>query len=43
MGGNFKLRWIRKKPLSLATIEKKLGVDAKDEILKATDGYEPDF
>ncbi len=25
LGGNFKLRWIRKKPLSLATIEKKLG------------------
>jgi hypothetical protein len=42
LGGNFKLRWIRKKPLSLATIEKKLGVDAKEEMLKATDGYEPD-
>jgi hypothetical protein len=42
LGGNFKLRWIRKKPLSLATIEKKLGVEAKDEMLKATDGYEPD-
>lgn len=26
LGGNFKLRWIRKKPLSLTTIEKKLGV-----------------
>ena len=39
LGGNFKLRWIRKKPLSLTTIEKKLGVEAKDEILKATDGY----
>ncbi len=42
LGGNFKLRWIRKKPLSLTMIEKKLGAEAKDEILKATDGYEPD-
>ena len=42
LGGNFKIRWIRKKPLSLTTIERKLGVDARDEISKATDGYEPD-
>jgi hypothetical protein len=43
LGGNFKLRWIRKKPLSMTTIEKKLGVEARDEISKATDGYEPDL
>ncbi len=43
LGGNFKLRWIRKKPLSLSTIEKKLGADHKDEIVRATDGYEPDL
>jgi len=42
LGGNFKIRWIRKKPLSLTTIEKKLGTEARDEINKATDGYEPD-
>lgn len=42
LGGNFKIRWIRKKPLSLTTIEKKLGVEAKEEISKAIDGYEPD-
>lgn len=42
LGGNFKIRWIRKKPLSLTTIEKKLGSEYKDEILRATDGYEPD-
>ena len=42
LGGNFKIRWIRKKPLSLTTIEKKLGGQARDEIAKATDGYEPD-
>ena len=43
LGGNFKIRWIRKKPLSLTTIERKLGTEAKDEISKATDGYEPDI
>lgn len=42
LGGNFKIRWIRKKPLSLTTIEKKLGVESRDEMAKATDGYEPD-
>jgi len=42
LGGNFKIRWIRKKPLSLTTIEKKLGAEARDEISKAIDGYEPD-
>ena len=29
LGGNFKLRWIRKKPLSYTTIEKKIGNEAK--------------
>lgn len=43
LGGNFKLRWIRKKPLSYTTIEKKLGNEAKEEIAKAADGYEPDL
>ena len=42
LGGNFKIRWIRKKPLSLTTIERKLGPDARDEMAKATDGYEPE-
>ena len=43
LGGNFKIRWVRKKPLSLTTIERKLGTEAKDEISKSTDGYEPDI
>lgn len=30
LGGNFKIRWIRKKPLSLTTIEKKLGSEARE-------------
>ena len=42
LGGNFKIRWIRKKPLSFSTVEKKLGSEYKDEIVRATDGYEPD-
>lgn len=29
LGGNFRIRWIRKKPLSMSTIEKKLGVEYK--------------
>jgi hypothetical protein len=39
LGGNFRIRWIRKKPLSLATIEKKLGALAKEEMTKGMDGY----
>jgi hypothetical protein len=30
LGGNFKIRWIRKKPLSLTTIERKIGSEARD-------------
>jgi hypothetical protein len=43
LGGNFRIRWIRKKPLSLTTIEKKLGVEAKDEMLRSSDGSELDL
>lgn len=42
LGGNFKIRWIRKKPLSLSQIEKMLGNTAKEEILRACDGNEVD-
>lgn len=40
LGGNFKIRWIRKKPLSFTIIERKVGMEAREEFSRAVDGYE---
>lgn len=42
LGGNFKIKWLRKKPLSLVLVEKALGTIFKDTIIKACDGQELD-
>jgi hypothetical protein len=38
LGGNFKIKWLRKKPLSLVTVEKNLGLNFKEAIIKSCDG-----
>jgi hypothetical protein len=38
LGGNFKIKWLRKKPLSLVTVEKNLGANFKEAIIKSCDG-----
>ena len=42
LGGNFRVKWLRKRPLSLTLVEKALGTMFKDMIVKACDGQEMD-
>lgn len=43
LGGNFKIKWLRKKPLGIVTIEKYLGASVKEEVMRTTDGCELDL
>lgn len=38
LGGNFKIKWIRKTPLTALQIEKILGPITKDRIMRLSDG-----
>lgn len=44
LGGNFQIRWIRKKPISITQVQKELGDMVKNEIFfKSVDGCEVDL
>lgn len=38
LGGNFEIRWIRKTPLTSLQIEKALGTQMKERIMRLSDG-----
>lgn len=38
LGGNFQIKWIRKKPITSLQIEKSLGGQARDRIMRLSDG-----
>ena len=38
LGGNFKIKWVRKTPLTALQIEKALGPIIKDRIMRLSDG-----
>lgn len=38
LGGNFKIKWIRKTPLTALQIEKALGTIVKDRMMRMSDG-----
>lgn len=42
LGGNFRIKWLRKKPLSLSSVEKNIGSNFKEMIVKSCDGQELD-
>ena len=42
LGGNFELKWIRKKPLTFLQIKKALGAQTRDRIMRMSDGEEID-
>lgn len=42
LGGNFKIKWVRKTPLTALQIEKALGPIIKDRIMRLSDGEEID-
>ena len=42
LGGNFKIKWLRKKPLSLVLVQKRIGSNFKESIIKSCDGQQLD-
>jgi hypothetical protein len=42
LGGNFEIKWIRKQPITALQLEKALGSQAKDRVMRLTDGEEID-
>jgi hypothetical protein len=42
LGGNFEIKWMRKQPITALQLEKALGAQAKDRVMRLTDGEEID-
>lgn len=43
LGGNFELKWLRKKPLTSLQIEKSAGTQVRDQIMRMSDGEQLDI
>jgi hypothetical protein len=42
LGGNFEIKWLRKQPITALQLEKALGAQVKDRVMRLTDGEEID-